>query len=85
MSCGVGEGMVMVCGSWSCAIVLLLLKVTLTFVFLKRLVIFLTCSEECVKVAHFVSCVEAVGCFPNHVEIFMIINHNNDLRFLMCA
>jgi hypothetical protein len=45
----------------SCAIVLLLLKVTLTFVFLKRLVIFLTCGEECVKVAHFVSCVEAVG------------------------
>jgi len=31
------------------------------FVFLKRLVIFLTCSEECVKVAHFVFCVEAVG------------------------
>jgi hypothetical protein len=41
--------------------VLLLLKVTLTFVFLNRLVIFLTCGEECVKVAYFVSCMEAVG------------------------
>jgi len=61
MSCGVGEGMVVVCGLVSCAIVLLLLKITLTFVFLNRLVIFLTCGEECVKVAHFVSCVEAVG------------------------
>jgi len=30
-------------------------------VFFKRLVIFLTCGEECVKVAHFVSYVEAVG------------------------
>jgi hypothetical protein len=45
----------------SCAIVLLLLKVTSTFVFLKRLVTFLTCGEDCVKMAHFVSCVEAVG------------------------
>ena len=27
--------------------------------FLKRLVIFLTCGEDCVKVAHFVFCVEA--------------------------
>jgi len=42
MSCGVGEGMVVACGFVSCAIVLLLLKVTLTFVFLKRMVIFLT-------------------------------------------
>jgi len=41
--------------------VLLLLKVTSTFVFLNRLVIFLTYGEECVKVAHFVSCVEAEG------------------------
>ena len=40
---------------------LLFLKVTLIFVFLNRLVIFLTCGEECVKVAHFVSCMEAVG------------------------
>jgi len=62
MSCGVGEGMVVVCGLVSCAIVLLLLKVTLTFVFLKRLVIFLTCGEECVKVAHFVSFVEVGRC-----------------------
>jgi len=61
MSCGVGEGTVVVCGLVSCAVVLLLLKVTLTFVFMKRLVIFLTCGEECVKVAHFVSFVEAVG------------------------
>ena len=60
-SCRVGEGMVVVCGLVSCAVVLLLLKVTLTFVFLNRLVIFLTCGEECVKVAHFVSCVEAMG------------------------
>jgi hypothetical protein len=42
------------CGLVSCAIVLLLLKVTLTFVFLNRLVILQTCGEECVKVAHFV-------------------------------
>ena len=61
MSCGLGEGMVVVCGLLSCAIVLLLLKVTLIFVFLNRLVIFLTCGEECVKVVHFVSCMEAVG------------------------
>ena len=60
MSCGLGEGMV-VCGLVSCVIVLLLLKVTLMFVFLNRLVIFLMCGEECVKVAHFVSCMEAVG------------------------
>ena len=40
---------------------LLFLKVTLIFVFLNRLVIFLTCGEECVKVTHFVSCMEAVG------------------------
>jgi len=52
--------MVVVCGLVSCAIVLLLLKVTLTFVFLNRLVIFLTRGEECVEVAHFVSCMEAV-------------------------
>jgi hypothetical protein len=49
------------CSLVSCAIVLLLLKVTLTFVFLNRLVIFLTCGEECAKVAHFVSFAEAVG------------------------
>jgi len=61
MSCGVGEGMFVVCGLVSCAIVSLLFKLTLTFVFLKRLVIFLTCGKECVKVAHFVSRVEAVG------------------------
>jgi hypothetical protein len=53
--------MVVVCGLVSCAIVLLLLEVTLTFVFLSRLVIFLMRGEECVNVAHFVSCVEAVG------------------------
>jgi len=53
--------MVVVCGLVSCTIVLLLLKVTLTFVFLNRLVIFLTCGEGCVKVSHFVSCMEAVG------------------------
>ena len=61
MSCGLGEGMVVVCGLVSCAVVLLLLKVTVTFVFLNRLVIFLMCGEECMKVAHFVSCMEAVG------------------------
>jgi hypothetical protein len=61
MSCGEREGMVVVCGLVSCAIVLLLLKVNLTFVFLNRLVIFLTCGEECVKVAHFVSFAEDVG------------------------
>jgi len=63
VSCGVGEGMVVVSGLMSCTIVLLLLKVrvTLPFVFLKRLVIFLICGEECVKVAHFVFCVEAMG------------------------
>ena len=61
MSCWLGEFMVVVCGLVSCAVVLLLLKVTLTFVFLNILVIFLTCGEECVKVAHFVSCMEAVG------------------------
>jgi hypothetical protein len=27
----------------------------------ERLVIFLTCVEECVKVVHFLSCVEAVA------------------------
>ena len=54
-----------------CAIVLLLLKVTLTFVFLIKLVIFLTCDEECVKVAHFVSCMEAVGVWL--VELFLYI------------
>ena len=61
MSCGLGEDMVVVSGLVSCSVVLLLLKVTLTFVFLNILVIFLTCGEECVKVAHFVSCMEAVG------------------------
>jgi len=61
VSCGVGEGVVMVCGLMSCAIVLLFLKATFTFVFLIRLVIFLTCGEECVKVAHFLFCVEGVG------------------------
>ena len=71
MSCGLGEGMVVVCGLVSCAIVLLLLKTTLTFVFLNRLVIFLTCGEECVKVAHFVSCMEAVGVWL--VELFLYI------------
>ena len=40
---------------------LLLFKAILTFVFLSRLVIFLTCGEECVKVAHFASFTEAVG------------------------
>jgi len=61
MSYGAGEGMVVVCGLVSCATVFLLLKVTFTFVFLNRLVIFLTYGEECVKVAHFLSCVEAEG------------------------
>ena len=61
MLCGVGEGMVVVCGLVSCAIVLLLLKITLTFVFLNKLVIFLTCGDECVKMAHFVSIVGIVG------------------------
>ena len=61
VSCGVGEGMVVVCGQVRCTVVLLLLKVTLTFVFLKRLVIFLTCGEECVKMSHFVFCVGVVG------------------------
>ena len=51
----------MVRGFVSCAVVLLLLNATLTVVFLNRLVIFLTCGEECVKVAHFVSIVKAVG------------------------
>jgi hypothetical protein len=58
MSCGLGKCMVVICGVMSCEIVLLLLKVTLKFVFLSRLVIFLTCGEACVKVAHFVSCME---------------------------
>ena len=72
MSCGLGEGMVVVCGLVSCAIVLFLLKATLTFVFLNRLVIFLTCGEEFVKVAHFVSCMEAVrGVWL--VELFLYI------------
>jgi hypothetical protein len=53
--------MVVVCGLVRCAVVLMLLKVTLTFMFLNRLVIFLMCGEECVKVAHFVSFVGAVG------------------------
>jgi len=43
MKCEVGEGMVVVCGLVSCTILFLLLKVTLTFVFLNKLVIFLTC------------------------------------------
>ena len=51
----------MVCGLVICTIVLLLLKVILTFVFLNGLVIFLTCGEELAKVAHFVSCMGAVG------------------------
>jgi len=61
MLCGLGEGTVMVCGLVSCAIVVLLLKVTLTFVFLNRLIVFLRCGKECEKVAHFLSCMEAVG------------------------
>jgi hypothetical protein len=69
MSCGLGEGMVVVCGLVSWAIMLLLLKINLTFTFLNRLMIFLTCGEECVKVAHFVSCMEAGG----GVELFLYI------------
>jgi len=69
-----GEGMVVVCGLVSCAIVFLLLKATLTFVFFKRLVIFLTCGEECVKVAHFVSCVEAVGrCGWSSFSVYCVL------------
>ena len=71
-SCGLREGMVVVCGLVSCAIVLLLLKVTLMFVFLNRLVIFLTCGEECMKVANFVSFMEAVGGVWL-VELFLYI------------
>ena len=40
VSCGDGEGVVVLCGLMSSAIVWLLLKATFTFVFLKRLVIF---------------------------------------------
>jgi hypothetical protein len=70
----------------SCAIVLLLLKVTLTFVFLKRLVIFLTCGEECVKVAHFVSFVEVGRC--DWSSFFCILRLNFVRRWmgmLLCA
>jgi hypothetical protein len=48
MSCGLGDGMVVVCGLVSCVVELLILKVTLTSVLLSRLVIFLRCGEECV-------------------------------------
>ena len=61
VSCGVGECVVVLCGLMSCAIVWLLLKATFTSVFLKRLIIFRTCGEECVKVTHFLFCVEGVG------------------------
>lgn len=44
----------MVGGLVSWEIVSLLLKATLTLVFLNRLVIFLMCGEVYVKVAHFV-------------------------------
>jgi hypothetical protein len=81
MWCRVGEGRVVVCGLVSCIIVLLLLKVTLTFVFLNRLVIFLTCGKECVKVAHFVSFVEAVGrC--GWLSFFCILRLNFDRRWM---
>ena len=88
MSCGVGEGAVVVCGLVSCAVVLLRLKVTLTFVFLNRFVIFLKCGEECVKVAHFVSFVEVVGrC--GWLSFFCILCLNFVIRWmgmlLLCA
>ena len=54
LSYGEGGGVLVVVGLVSCAIVLLLLKATLTLVFLKRLVIFLMYGEVYVKVAHFV-------------------------------
>jgi hypothetical protein len=61
LSYGEGLGGVVLGGFVSCAIVLLLLKATLTLVFLNRFVIFLTCGEVCVKVAHFVSRLGVVG------------------------
>jgi hypothetical protein len=57
----VGEGIVVVCSLAICAIVLLFLKINLTFVFLNRLLIFLICGDECVKVANFVSFMGVVG------------------------
>jgi hypothetical protein len=61
LSYGAGSGVIVVGGFVSCAIVLLLLKATLTLVFLKRFVIFLTCGEVYVKAAHFVSRLGVVG------------------------
>ena len=78
------------CGMWFGELpnVLLLSRSLLTFVFLKRLVIFLTCGEECVKVAHFLFCVEAVGrC--GWSSLFCILHLNFVKRWmgmlLLCA
>ena len=69
VSCGVGEGVVVLCGLMSCEIVWLLLKATFTFVFLIRLVIFRTCGEEFVKITHFLFCVEGRGVWL--VKLFL--------------
>jgi hypothetical protein len=43
------------------------LKVNVTFMFFKSLLIFLMCGEECVKVAHFVSVRGALRCVVGFV------------------
>ena len=89
MSCGVGAGLVVVCSLVSCAIVLMFLKVTLTFVFLNRLVTFLTCGEECVKEAHFVSFAGFVGLYGWLCFFFCVICLNFVIKWmgmlLLCA
>jgi hypothetical protein len=80
MSWGLGEGLVVVCGLVSCANVLLLLKVTVIFVFLNRLVIFLTCGEESVKVVPF--CVLYGGCEGGVVGFFCILLVNFVRRWM---